>query len=97
MPNNGFSFLFVLFGHSSPCPLLQSPAKLKRKRELGSDEKKEKTAGKSSKKTKAAPVDPGKPHKREAEMPDPARVQGLMEIGTIRLAVKVSHPAGAAR
>ena len=63
---------------------------LKRKRGLGSDEKNGKTPGKHGKKTKAAPVDPGKPHKREAEMPDPARVQGLMEIGTIRLPVKVS-------
>ena len=61
-------------------------AKTKRKR----DEKKEKTPGKGGKKTKPAPVDTGKPHKREAEMPDPASVQGLMELGVIRLSVKVS-------
>ena len=71
---------------ASPCPLLQSPAKLKRKR----DEQKENMPNKSSKKTIAAPADPGKPHKKEAEMPDSARVQGLMEIGVIRLPVKVS-------
>ena len=75
---------------ASTCPLLQPPVKLKRKRELGRDEDKEKTPGKSGKKAKAALVDPGKPHKREAEMPDPARVPGLMEIGVIRLSVKVS-------
>ena len=73
-------------GHNSPCPLLQSHAQLKRKR----DEENQKTHSKSGKKPKAAPVDPGKPHKKEAEMPDPARVQGLMEIGVIRLSVKVS-------
>ena len=45
---------------------------------------------KSGKKSMAAPVDSGKPHKKEAEMPDPARVHGLMEIGVIRLSVEVS-------
>eukprot|EP00891_Asterochloris_glomerata_P009589 jgi/Astpho2/9589/Aster-x1590 len=72
----------------------QPPVKLKRKRELGRDEDKEKTPGKSGKKAKAALVDPGKPHKREAEMPDPARVPGLMEIGVIRLSVKAVKAAG---
>ena len=75
-----------LLAIASPCPLLQSPAKLKRKR----DEEKENMPSKSGKKTTAVPDDPGKPHKNEAEMPDPARVQGLMEIGVIRLSVEVS-------
>ena len=79
--------MVVISGHSFTLPLLQSPAKLKRKR----DEQKENMPSNSGKKTVAAPTaDLGKPHKKEAEMPDPARVQDLMEIGVIRLPVKVS-------
>ena len=77
--------MFVVSDTASPCPLLQSPAKLKRKRD-----EKENMPSKSGKTTMAAPGDPGKPHKKEAEMPDPARVQGLMELGVIRLPAEVS-------